>query len=535
MFRNSIAIVLLVGVGMLHWSGCLEPREQAPLHTSNCTTCHGSPARGGDELLNAAPPFDLAGNTSSDLPGVGAHAIHLSSDGHAPVACGDCHVVPAATDSPGHADTALPAEVVFAGLAQHDGHAPSYSDATCSDTYCHRGHTATWIPPATPVPDCVGCHGLPPEAPHPQSAACHLCHAEVVDETGFIAPLLHVDGTVQVNERCDGCHGSGELGAPPPDLSGHLSSLFIGVGAHETHLDGTASSRAVACDDCHLVPSSVSDAGHLDSTPNAELLFAGVAVANGSTPSWNRDTQSCSDSWCHRAPSPRWTDGLGLSCTGCHGMPPSAPHPQLSNCAQCHGDIISAQGVIVAPQRHVDGVIDVSVPDTCNSCHGSAVNAAPPSALDGSTATSDAGVGAHQIHLVGTGRARPVACSECHQVPETLLDSGHVDTAGPAEVIFSGVAKAFSASPSYDGAACSETWCHGGVTAFGFPSGGSASEPIWTLVDGTQSTCGGCHALPPPTPGHPPGPLFCGECHTNVTGLTDFIDPLLHVNGTVDF
>ena len=37
----------------------------------------------------------------------------------------------------------------------------------------------------------------------------------------------------------------------------------------------------------------------------------------------------------------------------------------------------------------------------CSSCHGNKDNAAPPLALNGSTSTSDNGVGAHQAHMTG--------------------------------------------------------------------------------------------------------------------------------------
>src|SRR5690606_31900672 len=115
-----------------------------------------------------------------------------------------------------------------------------------------------------------------------------------------------------VDERCDSCHGSGELGAPPPDLSGATDPNALGVGAHAIHLDG-GSGRPVACGACHLVPENVGDPGHLGPPP-AEVLFSGVAVADGRAPTWSRDTRRCADSWCHgpSAPgpgsaSPVWT------------------------------------------------------------------------------------------------------------------------------------------------------------------------------------------------------------------------------------
>jgi predicted CxxxxCH...CXXCH cytochrome family protein len=215
-------------------------------------------------------------------------------------------------------------------------------------------------------------------------------------------------------------------------------------------------------------------------------------------------------------------------------MPPPAPHPQLSNCALCHGAVIDEAGLITDRGRHVDGVVDVAVPMACNACHGDATGAAPPADLMGNVLTSFPGVGAHRSHLEGSGIARKVACGECHLVPAEVLVFGHLDTPPPAEVIFSGVAKAFGASPAYDGVTCTNTFCHGDDFVLGHDSGGLATQPLWTLVDGSQKQCTSCHALPPPPP-HPPGPSFCSDCHTGFGVTLQVLDPDSHVNGVVDF
>jgi len=541
--RRELIIIALVTAAASTAGGCLDPRDPpARVHESGCTTCHGSPSRAGDALSRSAPPFDMSGRTDPFSRGVGAHVIHLNDSlTHAAVRCEECHLVPEHTDSVGHADTELPAELVFGPLASQ-AHEPEYDSdgGNCADTYCHGGNTVNWIPQAESHVVCGSCHALPPAAPHPQSEACSNCHGEVIDEARvFIAPAQHVDGIVQVNERCDGCHGSGTLGAPPPDLAGSSDPSSVGVGAHQIHLDGGTSARPVACGECHLVPTLVSDDGHLDETPNAELTFSSVALANGRQPLWDRAALTCNDSWCHSpsasaSASPRWVEAGGLTCSSCHGMPPPAPHPQMDDCARCHQAVIDAQGSIVDRSRHVDGVVDVSAPSQCDGCHGSGPLGAPPPALDGSTDTSVAGVGAHQRHLIASGRARPVACGECHLVPTELLSLGHVDTARPAELTFSGVARSFNATPNYDGVRCSDSWCHGGKTKSGTPSVGQATAPVWTMVDGSQAQCVSCHGMPPTTLPHPMGPVNCANCHSNVTNMVDFIEPLLHVNGAVE-
>jgi predicted CxxxxCH...CXXCH cytochrome family protein len=547
MFRERL-LVLVMAIATFAASaggGCLEPHEGTPALNPReaCTSCHGSPSRPGADLAASAPPFDLSGASSIDAVGVGAHLIHLTpNEVHGGVGCGECHVVPEATDSAGHADSALPAEIVFGTTARARGHAPAYNADTqrCSSTGCHLAASPRWIPSQEATARCERCHAMPPPAPHPRSNACAACHGAVVDEDGTIVRReLHVDGKVDVDERCDACHGSGSLGAPPPDLAGRSDARAPGVGAHAVHLEGGVASRPLRCSECHRVPTSAASPGHLDASPSAEVMLAGVAASQGRIPSWDTKLRSCSETWCHGpgaagGASPRWSEPGALGCDGCHGAPPAAPHPQIDTCSDCHGSVIDDDGAIAAPERHVDGIVDVDLPLACDACHGDDSSAAPPFDLAGNTSTLAPGVGAHRAHVEGSGIARPVPCSECHQVPRDVLSSGHIDTASPAELRFSGVARAFEASPSYDGTRCVDSYCHGDRFVLGHESGGVHTEPVWTTVDGTQKSCTSCHGLPPPAP-HPPGPSFCSDCHGNVGPTLQILDPDSHVNGVVDF
>src|SRR6185369_9519609 len=160
-----------------------------------------------------------------------------------------------------------------------------------------------------------------------------------------------------------------------------------------------------------------------------------------------------------------------LACSGCHSSPPAAPHPQVSNCTLCHA---TDRG------QHVDGIVEVAVPATCDGCHGSATNPAPPRSLDGGP-----DVGAHQTHVVGRGTSRPVPCGECHLVPATVRASGHLD--GVTQVRFSGVALTNLAMPTYAQGTCTNTACHD-VSNWtgGAPGGGATTSPTWS---GGQTTC----------------------------------------------
>lgn len=529
-------------------AGCLEQRTlPEPEEAARCATCHGDPARPGDFLLRAAPPHDLLGSTDVSYPGVGAHQIHLNrSQTHTAIACDECHVIPEDTNSPGHADSKRPAELVFGTLAKTGDRSPSYDAGTrtCTDTYCHRQANAVWSLPRDSAGACGSCHSLPPKAPHPQSDRCSDCHGQVVDaDKRIIAPELHVNGTVEyAPASCTTCHGSGDDPAPPVDTHGNVATTFVGVGAHQAHLGTNPIGRPLACAECHPVPDKVDAPGHVNGT--TEVVLSSVGTSGGHDMAhYDAAARTCTDTWCHgsgmtgHAASPEWTSSGPLPCDSCHGNPPAAPHPQMAECSICHAAVVNDDNVTIKdPGLHVDGHVDVMVEQSCTGCHGGK-NPAPPVDTSGHTNTTAPGVGAHQTHVLGTARSRPVPCGECHLVPKSTLDPGHVDTARPAEVNLTGAAQAFGGAPTYTGGTCRDTSCHGAVFPDGNDSGGTHTVPTWTKVDGTQASCGSCHALPPPAP-HPVASLnpVCSKCHEDIApdNLT-FVRPELHVNGEVTF
>jgi len=524
-------------------ASCVERRaeKESDAELTRCTSCHGDAAREGDYLLRAAPPKDLWGAGEPSFPGVGAHAVHLyGSATHAAIACAECHSIPESTGEAGHADDGRPAELVFGELAAQGDRAPVYDAVArrCSDTYCHGDANAVWNEPRSSSDACGSCHGLPPTAPHPQSELCSACHGDVVDaQNDIVSPSLHVNGSVEFEAGpCSACHGRDDEPAPPPDTAGNSELDALGVGAHSVHLSGGSSSRALACEECHRVPETVDEATHIDAPP-AEISLAGIAEMLGRAPRFDRSSATCADTFCH-APSPGderasppWNAAVELACTSCHGAPPALPHPQASRCETCHGAVAGEGPTIVERSRHVDGVVDVDVASGCTACHGSD-DSAPPLDLSGNTSSSSPGVGAHQIHVLGSPRSRAVGCEECHAVPASVLAAGHIDTPEPAELFFAGVAVAFGAVPEYAGGACQNTYCHGGVFPEGHASGGSETAPRWT--DRLSGACGSCHAMPPPPPHLPLS--NCSECHLNThPDNRSFLLPELHVDGVVTF
>lgn len=165
----------------------------------------------------------------------------------------------------------------------------------------------------------------------------------------------------------------------------------------------------------------------------------------------------------------------------------------------------------------------------CSSCHGAAGNAAPPRALNGSNSTSDIGVGAHQIHMLGSEIAAPVACNECHPLPTDLLTHPDVN-GGRAEMTFGPLASSSGATPEWDlnSATCKNTYCHGATLS----GAENRASPVWTLVNGSQRRCSSCHGNPPASP-HPTG--ACASCHGEVSGPgSSIINPKRHVDGVID-
>jgi predicted CxxxxCH...CXXCH cytochrome family protein len=212
-----------------HRPSFIGDQPRSPLHVNGqvdlaaapgtCIGCHGS----GD---SPAPPIDVLGRSDTTLQTVGAHREHLQAlhKLSAPVACNECHLVPAQFDSPGHVDHPPPA-VVFppdAGvLARVDGAVPSYDHATATCTsYCHGSgallsqDTAPGInrtPAFNGGPGqaaCGSCHGIPPQIPGQSFhtgktlADCHICHASTVTAEGNIivgadGGSTHIDGQVE--------------------------------------------------------------------------------------------------------------------------------------------------------------------------------------------------------------------------------------------------------------------------------------------------------------------------------------------------
>jgi len=115
--------------------------------------------------------------------------------------------------------------------------------------------------------NCKTCHGIDYKGGTSEKT-CSKCH------TAEGGP-----------EACNVCHGSNKNIAPPEDLNNNTDPSFLGVGAHQLHVE-----KFKSCEFCHLEYDSFDDPNHIDATPNAEVKEAWK---------WNRDTATC-ESICHK-------------------------------------------------------------------------------------------------------------------------------------------------------------------------------------------------------------------------------------------
>jgi predicted CxxxxCH...CXXCH cytochrome family protein len=148
---------------------------------------------------------------------------------------------------------------------------------------------------------------------------------------------------------------------------------------------------------------------------------------------------------------------------------------------------------------------------SCGSCHTTPGQPLPFRDLSGSSDTTRLSVGAHDRHLDPVLTEQPLSCNECHTLPLTVNDPGHLEDA-PTDMRFGPLATTGGAAPVYTAPSCAATYCHGN-----FPGGNAGNTPNW--VAARADACGTCHELPPPTGRHQihvDAAVDCTECHGNV-------------------
>jgi hypothetical protein len=152
-------------------------------------------------------------------------------------------------------------------------------------------------------------------------------------------------------------------------LASLTALLLIGCSPSETDVVDEAASAATAadCSFCHAAPPSTTSTGALhpaSTMSQCVTCHRATVVANGDLID----------------PANHPDGAVEVSCGGCHGNPPPAPHPANSNCTSCHGTFTTP---------HPNGKLNL-LSSSCRSCHG-----VPPDS------------GLHDRHS-------RVSCSRCH-------------------------------------------------------------------------------------------------------------------------
>ncbi len=211
------------------------------------------------------------------------------------------------------------------------------------------------------------------QSKHYDIQLCKQCHGG--DYSGGTAKMscLTCHNKPAGPENCTTCHGSVNA-APPKDLSGNTSPSVRTVGAHQKHLLGGIAG-AVACKECHVVPSSVLSVGHIDATPGAEVRFDSLSIFHKSDATYNDGT--CANTYCHgnftggNKTAMSWTNtNNAAQCGTCHGdvngvTPEAKAFPKSGHisiavgkkCSDCHSDVVDQNLTIINPAKHILGRI----------------------------------------------------------------------------------------------------------------------------------------------------------------------------------
>jgi len=210
---------------------------------TGCTQCHGDLTAAGvaNTDVRAAPASDAAavdahgnGPAATGVRGVGAHGSHLTGTTWraTPIACSECHAVPATGDvthANGNPLVAFGA-LASAAWAGQPAITPVWNGAggaatlTCASTYCHGNFknganaTLTWAAPSAVA--CGTCHAVSavngPGGTHPTLTTgqnCGTCHGGAYTNTN-VDPVLHLNGLLDGGGEstggmsCAGCHST---------------------------------------------------------------------------------------------------------------------------------------------------------------------------------------------------------------------------------------------------------------------------------------------------------------------------------------
>jgi predicted CxxxxCH...CXXCH cytochrome family protein len=399
---------------------------------------------------------------------------------------------------------------------------------------------------------------------------CSTCHNQHENSVG--SPYLRIDNTDDL--LCKDCHRKRDKGLYSTDNVNNRGSHPVGVTYDDTdpRFNNTqtlvTNGNKVQCSTCHGV--------HDIQTPSVNNL-----TTDGNLLRMTNDVNLCTD--CHN-----YSDHMGMTCLDCHEVHNTVDGTVDNNIFMIKGLIstpLSGNKPVVftaegGPTGSFAGIVDGSYTGICEVCHDSSYEIAH---------FNNDGEGSDQIHTSQEGNIPESNCTTCHSHSDGFIPSGgschgchdatpgafkyplasegytegahplHVGTyeftcdtchylrgsgganegshpSGSKDIVFnpSGLSSANGSSPSWDGASCSNVYCH----SDGGASDGSTityvQTPNWI---GGSVSCGDCHAVPSTNGAHTthtsaPYNFACTTCHVGINGTTD--PPTAnHVNGTL--
>ncbi len=412
----------------------------------NCQSCHGQDYSGGTSETSCYqchanyPHMDTWMGTTD-----ASHGSFILADENNIQSCESCHG------------------------SDYGGGTSDVSCYTCHQTY---PHFASWNEPESEqfhgkyvesanwnVESCESCHG-DDYSGGTSNVSCYTCHQSfphndswlTATEDGHGAFLKNVNWAV---ESCTTCHGE-DLAGGSSDISCYTchenyphDSEWMNMASNDSHGSYVKAQEwdTESCQTCHGEDlaggtSDVSCYTCHESYPHADTWLTATEEGHGAfVKALEWDLESCAD--CH---GEDYKGGSSeVSCYTCHE---SYPHPEnhewvggtdvshgkyiktqywdLSSCQLCHGEDYAGGTTNTSCTTCHSGE---QGPESCNVCHGSGFNAAPPQDLADHSETTYLGVGAHQTHM-----AVSPYCELCHHQPESFDDPLHLDGNLPAEV-----------------------------------------------------------------------------------------------------
>jgi predicted CxxxxCH...CXXCH cytochrome family protein len=561
--------------------------------SAKCFDCHNAPPTIGKHRVKHDEVWD---STSGKAPSAYADGSSHATATQYGFACAKCHAGVHENDknNPTH-DGTLPkpwaVEVIFNGAGAGgsysatynantdvgaDGQYFSWSNGSCSNTYCHSnaaplGGTnvpagVTWNQAASTT--CTSCHKTTAfgdgaadgtalsksHAKHIQSTSgetgtytfeCDECHAATIRDNPSspwaLASADLVDKRLHVNEKKDVVFSSTLLATTIDQSAGGYDDVEHSCSGTYCHSPGTKTSNFDApnfvlkwgmtsgCHSCHggnaASASPISTGRHANHVSNATLL--GVTFPCETCHNATASGDTTVTSYTNHV---NGTANVVGTSTGTYTRP---------NCtdSRCHS---SGQRLGTREYYSVDWSADVL---DCKGCHGRHSDNAFVSIAGEPNTTTSAVLSKYNSHRAHVSSAAD--CANCHAATvgtsgkiDGTTPSRHLDHDGTPDVVYA--AKYSGATYTASTRACTVS-CHGsGTPVWGGAAMvcadchvGANDVDNWTIDDGVVSIIGSNEWA---TKGHGtaaialPGANPCLYCHTTATGHNDAANPFRLAN-----